>query len=565
MNIVEFEQPVRQLLARFAPDELDGLLVHRGSVDQLARDLCDQAGKVVARLAGTDEAVRPSEGPLLAAAVVSWDSGVQANTTNAVERLRRLRRVPHVPTEVMATLQFRGGEELIALIDRTAELARQVDDPIGPDIIVPVAATLLAAGAGAGAGGAGADAAAVRSVLARADEHVLAYYGTGGPPRVGGGRLEVLGNADFLVQLAAVRTALDEHLGASPAAVPDPRTHVEALADLLARAMYRPAPPTSLEDAYRDRECDVLLAYEWVAAYLGRAANLGDQTAATVRKVFVALRPWVRRSRMTAPHASLLPLLDADPGDTSANRTDEVDARDARLRLLLNAIFAATDPSGYPTLLRWLSGEHPVNTQDDIWLLLVCMRAGAVALERTPAVLPPRPAELPGEIYQRLLSSHGVIASTETGDTAPGLTLLAQLVLPPLWSRRAPVIHLLAAHLAVTVDAFGTDPMGRAKAQAFSAAITRAPGQYFACSNEEPRHECGTRCQDWDGDTRTVVPELAEICRDRPWAECGLVDSYQTVRALTGMRSADAVRKQFARYVDAERPYHWLLECGAGG
>lgn len=568
-------EAVEHLLDALDPDDLDGLVGKLHSRAAAVEAIVAGARAVIARLARGNHAVREDELVRLAAATLSSDSGVQRNVTNAVGRFKRFRDHPGVPPETLArTRSWR--EDLLRLLSATVQVDRELRAawPATDTLFATPVITAVLLGGKSPEDAAGV----VRSVLAAADEHVHAYLNAGRPlpgeNRLVGG---VIGNADFLLQVAALRTALDEHLRPDPVADPVEAVanHLEQVTTQVERDMRR---PPWWAGAPRDSgEPDAVRAFERIAAYLGAAADPPVSTdgaaqggfggsaksAAAVRTVYAELTPWVRRLRMRRPPPPQAALDDRDTGAGGADPTveDEMADLDHRLSWLVAALFRRVDTADRPVLLNWLSGGRRVDSQDDLWLLVRCARAVAHAMKRVPAEPAPVPVELPHHTYRQLVDHLGrtVTRGWATGSHRSPVAA----VLPPLWSRRHLAIGALASRLAAIQ--FGDDARGSSQALAFTAAVVGSPVQYFSRSTATPAHACrrrpddGSRCCHWNGDSRAWEPDPAEICRDRPWREPGLVDSYQTAAVAARARSADAVRQQLNRY---HGPGAWMAHPG---
>lgn len=576
-DLPELPEAVEYLLDALELDDLGELVEKLHSRAAVADAILVSARAVIARLAGADEPVQNDELVRLAGAMISKTSGVQRNVTNAVRRFQRFRAHPDIPPEILARIGFRH-EDLLPLVDATIRVDRRLR-AAWPEtdtlFATPVITTVLRAGRSPEEA-----AGVVPSVLLAADRHVHAHLNAGRPmpganELVGG----VIGNADFLLQVAALRTALDEHL--HPDAAADPggavEDHLKQLTSLVERAMRR--PPWRARSSHDSGEPDAVNAFERIAAYLGAAADAASSadgaaragsdrggpsgsgrsadSAAAVRRVYAELTPWVRRLRMRPPPARQVALDDRDTGTTGAGPTveNEMADLDHRLTWLIAALFRRVDTADHPVLLGWLHGSRPVDSQDDMWLLVECVRTVAHTMKRVPAEPAPVPVGLPNHTYRRLVD-HLSRTVAPGGVAEP----LAAAVLPPLWSRRHLVIGLVVSHLA-TIH-FGDDARGLSQALAFTAAVVGGPVQYFSRNTATPAHGCrrrlddGSGCDHWDGDSRVGEPDPAEICRDRLWHEPGLVDSYQTAFVAARARSAESVRRQLARY---SGPGAWMV------
>ncbi|HEX5495685.1 MAG TPA: hypothetical protein VFX70_14030 [Mycobacteriales bacterium] len=566
----ELPEAVEHLLDALEPDDLGELVEKLYSRTEVAEAIVTKAQAVITRLARGNDPVREDELVLLAAAMLSTDAGVQQNVTNAVRRFQRFRAHPDIPPETLArTRSWR--EDLLPLLGATVRVDRELraGQPEADTLFaVPVITAVLLAGRSP------EDAAGlVRSVLAAADEHVHTYLNAGRPlpganQLVGG----VIGNADFLLQVAALRTALDEHI--QPDAMPDPvadpvdavANHLKQVTTQVERAMRR--PPWRAGAARDSGEPDAVYAFERIAGYLGAAADApvstdgaaqggsgrSAESAAAVRTIYAELTPWVRRLRLRPPKHPQIAL--------EARRTERLNSPvedgtvdlEHRLAWLVAELFRGVDSADHDILVHWLLDRHPADQQDDMWLLLQRVCAAVHTMRQVPPEPAPAPGGLAPHTYRQVLNhlSHKATVTSHLPLTAA--------VLPCLWSRRHLVIGLLASHLAEIH--FGDDATGFSQALAFTAAVVRSPVQYFSRSTATPGHPCRqrlddeSRCRHWDDNIRDPEADAAGICRDRPWSEPGLVESYRTACTVARARSPEAVRRQFERY---RGPGHWIL------
>lgn len=552
----EFRWEIRRLLDALDEADLAALEAKYQAREELERAIADQAGKVTRRLAGGAEAVRPEEYRRLAAAMLTWGgqaAGVHQNTGHAVAAFQRFRKYPEVPPEVQARVTLRY-EPLLPLVGATAlvdgELRSRYPGAEPALFLTPLVTTVLI-GRHLATDGA-ADVAV--AVLDRGTELWHGYYNAGrslpNDERLIGG---VVGNADFLLQVAALRMALDEHLAAvtprDPVAALEGQ--VRELAEMLARAMTRPEKARSWRTP---DEPDVFRAFEHLAEYLGGAAG---PAAPDVRIVYLLLTPWLRRLRLRVPAA--VPRDWPEPLDAAFQAPDQaVTDLDHLLGWLVYALFAGVETADHQALLHWLTGRRDADTQDDIWLLVERLRAAVRVLRNLPADPPRAPVALPRDTYLALLSQlHRAGQQSDAAAQADRYVLPTVAgLLPALWTRRHAAIELIRSHVAVEL---GRHHAATARAGLVAACAVRGPAQFIdrrltalptrccrACADGAAPF-CDQRDRRAPGGPREVPP-ATEICPDRPWPEEGYVESYATLAEFAGYPSGDAVRKQLARY-----------------
>jgi hypothetical protein len=138
----------------------------------------------------------------------------------------------------------------------------------------------------------------------------------------------------------------------------------------------------------------------------------------------------------------------------------------------------------------------------------------------------------------------------QTG-TSSRIALLAA-ALPPLWTRRYPVVRAFAAALAVQSGAVGRE----GTAVLVAAVLARGPGQVARAGRGEAHHPA-PGCTRSEGlrprcaRRRTAAPVRPDaFCPARPGGEPGYVESYDTLGAAT-MIEWDAARQRINRYIAA--------------
>ena len=239
-----------------------------------------------------------------------------------------------------------------------------------------------------------------------------------------------------------------------------------------------------------------------------------------------------------------------------ADRTGDVGELDLLVRWLVAGLFERAGPALQATILDWLRAERGPDQQRQLPELVGALRVAVfrlAELEKLPGDAPPRPVGLSGrelaEIVARMTAAVRPVGLS--GSRLADTLRVADLALPPLWSRRQAAVKLLAAHRRAARLRNDTPD----RVMVLARAATRAPVQFF-----RPDNAAGPCCDAGDrpGSGRPGRPASDEAlpCPHRPWGEMGLVDNYRTIRDGTG-HSAESVRKLLHRYRGPDR--EWLL------
>ena len=555
----ELRSVAESLLDRLEPDDVGDVVGRQtSSRDALVDALAHRAALARAALHRGGEPVPAARRGLLVLACLTFNrksGGVQQRTDRAVEAYRRYSRYPRTSPEDLAMVMARHPnefDELVPLLERVNQLrdaldaAGATDPPFVLDVVLPaVAMALERTGAATGADDGPA---AARRVLDRGAELADRHRGCGPPAPATHLGLPVLGNVDFLLRMAGYRVALDELAGGTATAG---RPELEATARALADSMYR-AMTTVVGRLRRRRgtgDPDVLAAFDQYAEDLGAVGGTRKHEGRLVRLAYV-LRTRHLRSRRPA---------DTDPESglpSSPDPTPELDELDLLVRSLVAGLFERAAPALHDTILEWLRAEREPDRPHRLPELVSALRvaiARLAELERQPGHSPPSIIGLSGReltgIVERM--SAAVQRSGLSGSRQADTLRVADLALPPLWTRRRPAVRLLAGHRRSGRHR-GDDPD---RVLVLARAAVRAPVQFFKPDN------AADPCCDTDdrpgGDVRSrPAVDGARACPHRPWGELGLLDNYRTIRADTDY-SAEAVRKLLSRYRGPDR--EWLL------
>jgi len=567
----ELAAAAEELFDALFPEDLAALLDRCGSRSRLRDGAAGRAEKVVDKLATTADPVRPQEYVRLIAACLTWgkkESGVAQNTAHAGKKFLRYRRFAQCPFGILVRTDriVPDDDQVIGLLCRSLRIRAGVTDagPAGePELILNMVIPAITVALGHGPDqlpDPAADAALVGvalDVLDQAAGLATEYRVARRPVPTVGTDLPVVGNADFLVRIAAYRLAIEERLGRVAAQPLDGlQQEVANLTSILRTAMTRSA---SRWGWHGPDEPDVATALTQYASYLGAAA--GDATAGrAVSAVNLVLSYRLR--------------LDETPDETPVDdfhawvsSTSDVADGVARLseveRLvgwLIAALFHRAGERTQRALLKWLTGEKLSDQQKDLPELVRRLRIATHVLDEVPDCRPPRPAGLTpsqlGALAARLVAAVGPDEIHEDKRIAARRVTLAAL--PPLWTRRQPVISLLAFHLRQRI---GPDHSGPRKAVLVATYGVRAPVQVVQHKDSSLPVPC---CPDAGTSGRTAVggrprepvPEQT-ICPHRPWGEIGWVENYRTLGDAAGC-GAEAARKQLARYCGPWPELLWL-------
>jgi hypothetical protein len=550
------------------------------SRDELEAAIVDQAQRVIDGLAGSDAPVSPHEHLRLVASVLTWGwaaHGVHERTDHATEAFVKRRQWTEIPPAVLARVSMHD-RHLLPLLGRTVTLRTAVEqrrpDAEPATFVVPVVSTVLL-GRNLAAAAPNADdlvsvapdalqrcVTDVLHVLDESAELVRSYYDSDRPgpseTLVHGDR--VLGNADFLLDAAALRLALDERLAGSRP--PDPLDALEGelrrLAAMLRSAMRKPARGVD--------EVDLVRLLPALAKYLGEAA--GSEVGGAVRTVYLHLTPWLRRVLLEKDSGpSVAEVREALRCAAQPTRPGDAQGLDVRLverdhvhRWLVWSAFLVPETDEYDLIFDWLMGRRPVDEQNDLWLLVQCMHAIVIGLVRLSPAAAPVPVGLSLDRHDQLLRA---LREREQRGPDPFATVVDAL--PELWTMRLPAIELVREVLSL---ALGRDYTSVAKATLVAGCVVHGPAQGVNVSRVVEPHACCRGMLDGEpacatergrsrlGDRIRPAPDDADICPERPWSEPGYVESYATLARLAGYRSGDAVRQQLTRY---RGPGDWII------
>jgi hypothetical protein len=577
------------------------------SRDELEAAIVDRAQRVIEGLADSDEPVSPDERLRLVASVLTWGwtaHGVHERTDHATEAFLRRRRWTEVPPEVLARVSMRD-RRLLPLLGRTVTLRAAVErqrPDVEPSIfLVPVVSTVLLgrklalAAAGAddlppdgdelsaepGDLAPGAEELApippealrscvtdVLQVLDRSAELIRAYYDSDRPSPsealVHGER--VLGNADFLLDAAALRLALDQRL--TDLRLADPLDALEGELRRLAH-LLRSTMRTSSRGV---DEPDLVRLLPALAKHLGEAATpaAGSTAGAAVRSVHRHLTPWLRRVLLEkAGGPSMARVREALCRATQPMRPGDPQGLDIRLserehvhRWLLWGAFLVPEAEERDRVFDWLMGRRAIDEQDDLWLLVQCMHAVVIVLVRLPPRVPPAPAGLSPRRHDQLMRT---LRAREREQCGPDRFAVVVDALPDLWTLRHPAVELIREVLSLEI---GRDYRSVAKATLVAGSVVHGPAQGVNASRTAEPRDCCRGMLDGEpacatergrsrlGDRICPAPDHRDVCPERPWPEVGYVESYATLARLAGYRSGDAARQQLTRY---EGPGDWII------
>lgn len=549
------------------PEDLAALLARYDSRSTLHNTVVDRAGKVADKLAKTDEPVIPDEYVQLIAACLTWGrqhAGVHQNTSHAAQKFSRYRRFPELPPEILVRVGRIDPDDdrVIALLARSLRIrtkvtnARSAGEPeLILNMLLPAIVAALAQEPDQPSGPA-ADAALVGTALDVLERGAVlaAEYRVARRPVPGVGDLPIVGNADFLVRIAAYRLAIEERRGFAESRPLDGLQQAVAdLAGILRRAMTRSVSRWGWRGP---DEPDVATAFNQFASYLGSAgrdAAAGRRVSAvnTVLNYRLGLDETPDESPVEDPGAWLSSL---SGGEDIAVRLSDIEYL---VGWLLAALFHGAGPDTRQALLEWLNGTELTNQQEHLPLLVRRLRVATARLDVVttrldgePRGRPPRPAEVTPSQCDAMAAR--LVAAVDPGDingcTQTDARRLTLDALPSLWTRRRPAILLLAAHLRVLI---GPGHSGPRKATLVATHGVRAPVQFVQPSTSPLRVPC---CPDTGAAGRSATggqprqpAHYQEICPHRPWGEIGWVENYRTLGDAAGF-TAEAVRRQLERY-----------------
>jgi len=552
----ELEAAADELFDALYPEDLAALVARYNSRLELRAAAVDRAEKVIDRLANGADWVRSDEYGRLIAACLTWgrnQAGVAQKTTHATKKFLRYRRFPKLPFGILVRTDriVPDDDRVIGLLARSLRIRSGVTDarPVGePELIlnmvVPAIVAALAPGTDQSPDPA-ADIALVGAaldVLERGAGLAAAYRVARRPVPVAGTDLPVAGNSDFLVRIAAYCLAIQERLGM---VVTEPldvlQQELVNLTSVLSKAMRRPA--LSLF-GHGPNEPDVATAINQYASYLGSTAR-NDTLRQAVRRV----------------HSVLNYQLDLDeppnitPIEDIGNKpTPHLDGSELAVRLsdvehlvgwLVAALFQGACRDAKDGLMEWLTGTPLPDQPTYMPLLVRRLRVATRLLDQTPASPPPRPDGVaPGQLDAVVARLIAAIDPEQIHGCERAVARLVTLdALPPLWTRRQPVISQLASHLRAWI--------GPRQALLVATYGVRAPVQAVQHTTSPLPVPC---CPDGgtgggsavNGRPREPVSARA-ICPHRPWGEIGWVENYRTLGDAARF-TAEATRRQLERY-----------------
>lgn len=473
--------------------------------------------------------------------------GVHANTQHAVDRFRLLCELGAPPARV--ALQLDGHldrQDALDAVDTDrvdAELRRTRAEP-------PLLRTMVGAAVAVAHTGGDDPVAVAQAVLDRGAELAAGYRAAG--RSIPDLDPDVLGNVDFLVAVAAYGRAVAEWTTqvtrrADDTALDEMQATLDRLVRSLRVALKQPVSWTQRGGV---DEPDSLRFLDVAATAIGgrRAAD-----------AFWRVRPDLRRIRLRRDDR-LVPRLIDDLSELTAvpSAVDDIDLDGVETRIV-DGLLTGLGRHDRAVVTRWLSGDRPPNSTDDLVDLLAAVRDLLRALLLADGPPDDEPCGPPGERAALVEAVRERIALTRIvdGESWPKLRWIAA-ALPPLWSRRSAAERALAAAARVAHGSRG--PSAAAMASVLGILAARGPGQIVmpaSAPQHSGRGESPPRCRTG----HDPIPKIDEVCPGRPWGEIGLVDSYPTLASATDIDSAEAVRKRVARYLaDKNSPWRRLIE-----
>lgn len=558
-------------------EDLAALVAKFNSRSKLRDAAVDRAEKVTGKLAGGAEQVTADEYLRLIAATLTWGkshAGVHQNTGHAAKKFRRNRRFPELPPEILVRIgriDPDDDDRVIALLARSLRIRKGVTDARSAgepklilNAVVPAIVAALAEGPDQPPDLA-ADVALVGTaldVLERGAELAAAYQASERPTTGVDNALPVIGNADFLVRIAAYHLAIEERRGLVATQLLDElQKAVAELVSILRKAMTR---STGRWGWRTPDEPDVAGAIDQFAEYLGSAARDATTAGRRVRKVNAVLS---HRLHLDEPPDEL-PVEDPDwittPLPDVADHAERLSDVEHLAGWLVAALFRGAGSDAREPLLDWLSGKPLTNRAENLPLLVRRLRVAITVLDTTvldqmPTPRPPRPAGVTPSQFEALTAR--LAAAVDPGDiggcTQADARRLTLAALPPLWTRRWPAIQLVARHLRIEQQGHRgpqrIEPghSGPRKAVLVAAHGVRAPVQFVQPSTRRLPVPC---CPD-AGTTGRPAPNgrprepvhYEEICPHRPWGEIGWVENYRSLGDAAGF-TEEAARRQLERY-----------------
>ncbi|MGI9001467.1 MAG: hypothetical protein ACR2GH_07345 [Pseudonocardia sp.] len=545
------------LFERLDPEDLDDLVAKMGSDATLRAAAVARAAGVLTALAATDRPATADEYTRVIAATLTGHGksrGVLRRTDRAAESFAWYRRFPTVSPELLTLIGHHypdDQEQLIPLLDRSLRIRTALiatgatEPPFLLDVVVPAVVMVLSTGPDI------PDEAAVeatRAVLGRGTELPTAYRASGRPVPGRDIDLPILGNADFLVRMAAYRVALDDlRNGAGPL---DDLDDLDAVAKELVEVLR--AAMTRSVGSWRKKtnaEPDMIAAFDQFAGHLGAVAGKRSRGARLVRLAFTILSRRIRLPRSPNEVPINVPDWVRTPGDPVGNVAEV----NHLVGWLVAGLFEGVGADDNGPLVEWLIGDRPANLAEHLPLLLRRLRVATHRLDAVPDGAPPRPAGVSLRQYRQMVTrlSRAVDPHELEGVRKADGRRVVHLVLPPLWTHRRLAGRLVASHLRPLI---GVGHAGPRKALLVATAGSRAPVQFVVRNTDVASGPCCAETEPPGRTPRTPV-EDGVVCPHRPWGEIGLVENYRTLGEDAEF-SPEAARRQLERY---QGPWRELL------
>ncbi|GAB3735035.1 hypothetical protein GCM10027598_60880 [Amycolatopsis oliviviridis] len=513
-------------------EDIENLLAQHGTLDAVLDLMTTRARSVRATFARRERSLPEAEYDFLAAAVLSVRSkaSVQANVTNIVKVHDELLAL-QVPAELAVPCRKAQNEAAIGLLVATARVTGEVGaENVPPLFVTMVAAALLAQT------GVETAASEVRAVLVRADELAASHRAGLGVADGTDQAFPILGNADIVGQVAAYRVAVAEAAGASV----DPIADVADIAEVVALRLRRGLTRAPGQSWWRGgSEPDIVVTFREFAK------TIGGPVAA---EVFGLLHREL--TFMSAGASSSIPVeddstfaaRDAEPVETSSV------AADTLARHVLDALYTGAGPRRH-IVTQWLTGERPPDDQHELPFLVDRVRRVAALLGDPPASPPALDPESLGHL--RLVSAK-VADALLLGEKRIGI---AQIILPPLWTKRSAAVKLVQSKLRVRMTRGATTS---ARSAMVAAVVVRAPAQGFLRVAPERPAICACGVGEGRAPANRKPVQADQACPHRSWEEWGAVEDYSTLTAFAEYSTPDATRAQLRRYTGPWE--YWIHE-----
>lgn len=540
---------VEEILSLLCPDDLATLEAKFDDRPALIEAMCTRGSALAAHLAANCESVGAAECRLLAAATLTTGStgaGVHTTTKGAAMRFGELLELRRRHPDLEINLMIRAGHltddeirRLQATADAVEVLRIRAAPTVAADLLTMVTAAVVSA---AGSGNPETTAKAVVDLVDRALADAARYraHCQVDPPEYRA--FTVLGNVDFVVQAAALRTAV-AHAVHPDTVHPSMAESVAEVSRLLRAFSVDPPGPS-----YWNAEPDIVLALFALARFVGGGDGGGELT----EKIFRLLHPEISGLVIRkAPRPGLQTMRDAAESakysashayrDGSPGLADDVDRY---VGWAMAALYSGTSRAECDILHRWLVGRQV--RQQDMMFLLDRLRRLDSLFRVLPDIDPPAPDLVEGvdirPVEEEL--SDRISAVIRSGSSCAAVPYA---ILVPLWSTRWPVIKLASRYiLAATVRKTSSTPV---QATVAAAVVVRAPHQYVERGGSAvPSGLCACGARSYRG--RPSAPAAVDVaCPHRTWEEPGIVESYATLsEASNRVLKPDAVRQALRRY-----------------